>query len=306
MNKHVPVVFTFDRRVLRPSAVALQSLMDAASPSTTYDIHVLHPDIADKYIAALQKMGASSRHSITFHQLSPRRFSGLPTNKGSWTEIVYYRFVIPEILPQYDRVIYSDMDVFFTGDLSSLMEIDMHDCPIGAVIGEINGPDMQCHNYFPENTKKHVHMSGFLLMDLKKMREDVLTQHLLETAARFADRLRMFDLDTLNLACPKMFSLPFTYCVLESIYAADDISQAGEFPWLNKVYSREELEAAKASPIIIHYAGALGKPWRRADVPPYYQAYLDRVPAVLCRRTLRDLRKYWVSKIFGSSKKANR
>lgn len=304
MNPPVPVVFTFDRRVVRPAAVALQSLIDAALPTTRYDIHVLHPGFEQQLIRSFTEMVGATGHSITFHSVDKRRFAGLPTNKGSWTEIVYYRFIIPQILPQYERAIYSDMDVFFTGDLHSLMQIDMQGCPIGAVIGEINTPEMQCHTYFPENTNSHIYMSGFLLMNLKQMREEGLTQKLLQTSERFAKRLRMFDLDALNLACSRFLPLPFSYCVLESIYAAQDISKAGEFPWLNKVYPRTELEAAKSNPIIIHYAGELGKPWRRPDVPAYYQAYLDRVPAALQLRTLRDIRKYWVSKIFGSSKKA--
>ena len=54
---------------------------------------------------------------------------------------------------------------------------------------------------------------------------------------------------------------------------------------------------AKAHTKIIHYAGPLGKPWRRANQPSYYKQALKRVPAALNIKTLRDIRKYWTSRI---------
>lgn len=299
MLNDVPVVFTFDKKIVRAAAVALQSMMDSAAPTTRYCMHVLHPGLSAAQQEAFARLCANTRHTLKFHRIDNLRFAGLPTNRGSWSEVVYYRFIIPEILSEYSRVIYSDVDVFFQGDLASLMEEDMDGCAIGAVVGEANHPAMQCHTYFPENTKAHIFMSGFLLMDLERMRFEGLTEKLLATAHRFGDRLRMFDLDALNLTCERILPLPFTYCVLESIYASDDMTRSAEFAWLQDCYPREDLEAARDNPVIIHYAGKLGKPWRRPDVPPYYKAYLEKVPPALNTPSFRDIRKYWVSRIFG-------
>lgn len=293
MNKSVPVVFAFDDRVLRPSAVAVTSLMRAALPDTRYEIHILHPGFTSKVIRAFSELVDPSRHGIEFHRIDPRRFRGLPSGRGSWTEIVYYRFLIPEILEDRRRAVYSDIDVYFTGDLSSLMTVDMGNCPVGAVIGEVNGPDMQCHAYHPENTAEHVFMSGFMLMDLERMRHEEFTERVLSAARRHAGKLRMFDLEALNLACDRIMPLPFEYCVLESIYASASIEKASEYPWLVKAHGRDRLQRARTTPVIVHYAGGLGKPWRRPDPPDYYREALEQIPAALARRTFRDIRKYW-------------
>lgn len=173
----------------------------------------------------------------------------------------------------------------------------MEECPLGAVIGEVNGPDMRCHTHFAENESSHVFMSGFLLMDLKRMREERTAQGILAAARRYGDRLRMFDLEAMNLACDRILPLPFDYCVLESIHAASEIEEAPEYPWLAKAHGREHLLRAKAHPIVIHYAGALGKPWRRPNPPEYYRAMLDSVPPDLDRRTMRDVRKLWTARV---------
>jgi UDP-glucose:(galactosyl)LPS alpha-1,2-glucosyltransferase len=297
MSRSVPVVFAFDDRVVRPAAVALMSLMESALPDTRYEIHILHPGFDVQVMEAYAGLVAATRHSIDFHRVDPSRFAGLPAGRGSWTDIVYYRFAIPEVLGNRDRAIYSDMDVFFMGDLSSLMDLDMRQCPLGAVIGEVNGPSMQCHTYFPENTASHVFMSGFLLMDLDRMRKEGVARGVLEAARAYRTRLRMFDLEAMNLACERILPLPFEYCVLETIHEARRVEDAPEYPWLAMAHGRERLEQAKADPIVVHYAGRLGKPWRRPDPPGYYQAMLDRVPGPLNRRTMRDLRKYWAGKL---------
>ena len=293
----VPIVFAFDRRVLRPAAVAIRSLIEAAQKDTTYQIHILHPGFSTKINAAFADIAKETRHTVVFHKIDNSRFKGLPSGRGSWTEVVYYRFLIPELLTDCDRAIYSDIDVYFKGDLSSLMDLDMKGAPIGAVIGEVNGPAMKCHNYFPENNSEYVYMSGFLLMDLSKMRKEALTERLLNTAKSYGKRLKMFDLDALNLTCNHIHSLPFEYCVLETVYEAQSVRGAPEFSWLSDHYSIDNLEGAKINTKIIHYAGPLGKPWRRANQPSYYKQALRRVPAALNRKTLRDIRKYWTSRL---------
>ena len=43
----IPVVFTFDKRIILGAAVAIKSLIDNAKPETEYDIFVYHPDFLE-------------------------------------------------------------------------------------------------------------------------------------------------------------------------------------------------------------------------------------------------------------------
>lgn len=290
-----PIVFTFDKRILWGAAVAIKSLIDSANDDTVYDIYVLHPDLSDDAIRDFESMIAPTAHQIRFERIDPARFSGFPKNRGSWTEIVYYRMLIPDMLPQYDQVIYSDVDVFFCEDMTKICQMDLSDVHWAGVRAERNWPQATGHQYYEENPKQYIFWSGFMVMNLKKMREENKLQDFFATIHTYRDRLRLFDLEVLNLACD-IKPVPFRYVTLETVYALDRLSDCKEYPFLRHVYSDEELEEAKKRPAIIHYAGPLGKPWRRKRPPAYYKEYMDSVPKGIQKLTFRDLRKRFFSK----------
>ncbi len=279
----VPVVFTFNKQVVLAAAVAIKSLLDSADGSD-YDIHILHPDLS----AANQKAFLELDPGITFHHVDKSRFKGFATT-GSWSEIVYYRLLIPEILPQYDKVVYSDKDVFFKKDLGEVFDADLTGFEWAGVRAEVNGPDAVGHQYFPENKKDYIFWSGFMVINCAKWRQDNVVGRCLENARVFKNRLRFFDLDLVNITCDNIKPVPFDYCVLESILELG--KDARDYEFLKKVYTDEELAC---EPAIIHYAGALGKPWRRKNPPEYYKQCTCNIPKKLRRYTFRDLRKMWL------------
>jgi len=295
----IPVVFTFDKRIVLGAAVAIKSLIDTAKPETSYDIYVYHPDIDDKTIKEFEKMLEGTSHLITFEFISKNKFENAPINKGgSWTEIVYYRLLIPELLPQYDKVIYADTDVLFKGDLTEAYNIDLTDYECAAVAMEPNNDKMICHKYFPENKNELTFISSFIIFNNKKMREENFVNRVFETIKTFNTRLKFFDLDTLNITCNKIKELPFRYGTFQSIYYHDDYSKSYEYSFIKHVYSDEEIEKEKANTVMLHYAGKPGKPWRLKHVPADYKEYMDnKIPKSLRRFTFRDFRKRLFSKV---------
>ena len=269
----IPVVFCFDSRIILGASVAIKSLIDCAKDSTTYDIRIFHSDIKLEDQKNLSLLTKNTRHSIAFHYIDPHIFNGAPRNKGSWTEIVYYRLLTPEILKEYDKAIYSDVDVLFKGDLSEVYNMNLDGYEIGAVPSctvksiKVNQPE----RHFPENKNEKNYMSGFIIFNCKLMREEKTVNKFFETIKIFNKRLVFFDLDTLNLTCAKIKDVPLTYCVFETMHEYTNIKQIGEYKVLSSLYSDKELYSAAQKPIIIHYAGEMGKPWQRKWVPNYYQ-----------------------------------
>mgnify|MGYP002511525354 CR=1 FL=1 len=49
----------------------------------------------------------------------------------------YYRFFIPNMFPQYDKVLYLDCDIAVLGDIAELYNTDISDCLLGAVSEEV-------------------------------------------------------------------------------------------------------------------------------------------------------------------------
>ncbi|MCV2879207.1 glycosyltransferase family 8 protein [Sedimentimonas flavescens] len=292
----VDVMFCFDDRILTGAGVSILSMLDHADEDTRYRIHVMHPGLSKNIQSALLELVEGSRHKMNFYHIPASRFRDVPKNSGSWTEIVYYRLLASEILSGLSRVIYSDVDVFIKKDLASVFEIDLSDCEWGGVAAERNCPDAIMHKYFPENSKEFIYFSGFMVMNLDLMRGNDAVNRYFSGIEEFGRRLKFFDLDLLNICTTQVARVPFSYCVLETIYEANDVTSARDYGFLQSVYSVAELEAARDKPAIIHYAGKRGKPWQRRDVPTDFFSVERRLPKRLQRKTFRDFRKRWLSR----------
>lgn len=293
----VPIVFCFDKRIILGASVAIKSLIDCAKNDTVYDIRIFHSDLDLKNQKSLNLLIEGSKHNLGFHYINPKLFSNAPKSKGSWTEIVYYRFLIPFVLQEYDKVIYSDVDVLFKDDLSELYNTDIQKFELGAVRAEKNSPAIIGHKYFEENKKDFIYWSGLMLLNCKHFRDEDILSKLLRNAENHYRELKFFDLDLMNITCQNIIPLDFRYCVLQGIYYNADISQNGDYKYLKNVYSDDELISAKSNPAIIHYAGKPGKPWRMKN--PYfdYKAVIAELPKELVKYTFRDLRKRLFGKV---------
>ena len=119
----IPIVFAIDKNVVVPCAVTITSLLLNAGRNTQYDIYILCeqkslPQVDRTLIQEAFK--DYSQASIHFVDVGDA-FSDVPEMKRV-TKATYYRLLIPELFPQIDRVIYSDIDIVFQRDLSSTFE----------------------------------------------------------------------------------------------------------------------------------------------------------------------------------------
>lgn len=292
----VPVIFCFDNRILTGAGVSILSMIDAANEDTNYIIHVFHPGLNANAVGGLKCLVHGTRHTIEFHKIRSERFVGAPRNRGSWTEVVYFRLLAAEVLPDCDKAIYSDVDVFFKRDLQEIFQTDLTGFEWAGVAAEENGPDTIMHRYFPENKKENIFFSGFMIMNLVQMRNHGAVDRYLDAIRKLSNRLKFFDLDILNVASDSILRVPFEYVTLEDVYEVEDVTQSVDYQYLRSVYSPKELEQARDNPAIIHFAGRRGKPWQRRRIPDYFQQTSVRLPASLRKGTFRDFRKRWLSR----------
>lgn len=291
MANVIPVVFCFDKRIVLGASVAIKSLIDCAKDTTTYDIRILHSDLNLDTQKNLSELVKNTRHNIAFNYVNPDLFKNAPHSNGSWTEVVYYRLLVPEILNEYEKAIYSDVDVLFKDDLSELYNTDISDYELAAVRAEKNIPNTICHKYFEGNKKDYIYWSGLMLLNCKKFREENIFDKLIENAKKYYKDLRCFDLDLVNITCDKIFPLDLKYCVMQSIYYNDDYKQRSSYQYLKCAYSDNEIKTSKQNAVIVHYGGEPGKPWRLRNTYHDYQMYIDELPHKLRTYTCRDIRK---------------
>ena len=179
MNKNInviPIFFAVDDAYIPFLAVTLQSLIINASKKNTYDIKILYTNINDKNKEKILKF-ENQNTKIEFVDLSYylEDLQSKFYTRDYYTNTTYYRLFIPNLYPQYDKVLYLDCDIVVLGDISKLYNTDLENNLIGAASCEV----MRLFKNFSEYAEKVIGMksyknyinAGILLMNLDEMRK---------------------------------------------------------------------------------------------------------------------------------------
>lgn len=172
--------------------------------------------------------------------------------------ITYYRLLIADLLPEeIDKCIYLDIDLCVCKDLSELFNINLKDNYLAGVIaaGYYFSEKKQCKRLNLPSMKYYIN-AGMLLMNLKQIRKDNMTQVFIYlTNKNYSSQ----DQDILNVACyGKIQTLPPKYNAMIQRLEENN-------PLLKKIYKEQDIVEAKIKPHIIHYAGNK-KPWNSLDL----------------------------------------
>ncbi len=266
MMKHIPIFFTFDNNYVVPAAVAFWSLLSRAKYDVFYEMHVLHHDISDENVKLLQSVvGRFKNATLVCHNTGG--FLDAEFNSGSFssghagsrfTADTILRCFAARFFPQYDKIIYSDVDVVFMDDISEIYDIDLR----RKYIAGVRDPFMkyvksELSHLKPEHYEM-LHNSyiagGIWVMNLKKIRADNLESRMLEIVHDDTIIKRFNDQDIINIASENHVAfLPLNYIsypyLLDLLRNQDFVSHC----------SRDEMFDSIINPKILHYAAQ--KPW---------------------------------------------
>ena len=252
--KTVPILFTFDESLLMPAGVCITSLLMNAAPDTFYDIFVLHSDKYDLSGSRLTQLPEKYGNCrITFRKVS-NEFVGAYEIRGI-PETAYYRLISPELIPEYDKILYSDVDVIFREDLSRFYDIDLGGNYFGAVDNcSAIRPDF--HPYIAGlglDWRDGYFYSGNLIINLELIRKDGLCDRFRELGR---NNYKQQDMDIMNIACKgRILPLEPAFCLSALIYRFIVLRRKE----MQNLYPDEQLQYALDRGIV-HYNGA--KPWK--------------------------------------------
>lgn len=207
----VPIAFAFDNNLVFPACICLSSLMMHAKEDTFYEIFILHSEREQLNREELDKLPTFySNCSVTYRSVGDV-FDNAFEIRGITTP-AYYRLLIPELIPEYDKVIYSDVDVIFRMDLSELYSLNLGENYLAATkdLGlNLSQDGIAYIQSMPELHIGEYLQSGFIVINNKKILQDGLVQQLKSIAKR---KLKYQDQDTLNIVCyGKILYLPLEY-----------------------------------------------------------------------------------------------
>lgn len=180
-------------------AVVLTSVL-VNNPGSNFIFHVLHRNITpenERKVKELEAMYPNCR--VEFHKIDASRFEKfhVPAELEHVTQETYYRYILPEVLVDEDRTIYSDVDVLCVGDLKPLWELDLKGNILAAVSEGSDGEFKKQRLELPGEAPYF--NAGLQVIDLKAMREGGYTGRLMENTVKYAKILAWPDQDVINL-----------------------------------------------------------------------------------------------------------
>ena len=268
------------------AAVTIQSIIDHATPSSKYDICLLVQDVPDMVQKQIKYMTKGHPNvSIRFIDISKRMKKYVLYTERGYNSIIYARLMLPEILSNYDSIIYMDSDVVLNKDIADLYRVDLGNNYLGGVrdtgmlgwyytIGHPERDYMQkvLRLRHPE---KYVN-SGVLIFNNKIFHLDYPTDFIFNYIS--SRQWHWMDQDIfMTLFEDRIKILPQGWNVIDT--RRDDLAVAKATGNVELVKSMIE---AKADPYIIHYIGCgfldiLNSPdyayiyWEHAKKSPFYE-----------------------------------
>lgn len=251
----IPIVFAFDNNLILPACVCLSSLMMNAKEDTYYDIYILHAGNVDLKKDDLNKTPQHYKNCKISYITVGSEFDDAFEIRHV-TKATYYRLLIPNLIPNYEKVIYADVDIIFRMDLSEVYNQDYSDYYVAATLDMGLSQDQKHLDSIGVERWKYL-QAGFAVLNLKKMREDNMVSVFKELAK---NNYKYQDQDILNISCKgKIKYLPPCYnvndCALIYIYWHPEV--------LPSMFSEKDYEYARKCGTI-HYSGY--KPWKRYSI----------------------------------------
>ncbi len=173
------------------------------TPARDFKVHILHRDITvenQEKIKELENLFANCR--IVFHKVEMSMFNGfvVPKELEHVTIEMYFRYLLPDILKDESRTLYSDVDVLAVGSIEELWESSLEGKCLGAMLEHKENTEafQKYKMRLGMQADTPYHYSGFLLMDLERIREKNLVPKLFENTRKYAGLLAWPDQDVIN------------------------------------------------------------------------------------------------------------
>lgn len=277
MDKRViPVVFAADDGYVKQLATTICSILMNSEKDVKYDFNIMTTSISQKNQKIISSM---DRHGVEadFHfidmkehiaKFDLRKFMSVRDDYNYITTETYFRFFIPDVFPQYEKVLYLDADIVVLQNLVELFDTDIENHCMGVVQDTVlevfvedegpktmTEPHVTFKEYFKNKLKKkntRYFNAGILLMNLEFIRQ----HNLVEKLWRFAQ-----EESPLEYQDQDIFNAVMEDCVKYVDYKWNVVKDLDKYARkITDADKREYLLQTYDTPGIFHYVGS-NKPW---------------------------------------------
>lgn len=262
-NEPVNICMITDGAYILPISVAIESII-SSKKSGSYRIFIITSNLSDEDEKKFLSFSREDVEIIIRREDAEKRFAGMHVFDSDAICVAsisaLLKFLIPELFPDEEKMLYLDGDLVVKTDLHELYETDISDYYAAAIVDS-------CAMYWRHKYHalvKDYFNSGIMLLNLKRLRKDSMSRELIE-AKRLLSDTSLMDQNVFNLVFDRKIKLlPIKYNFMP--LSLDRADKKWDITDVNKLYgtSYESKTQLYLDAQIIHYSSK-DKPWKYPD-----------------------------------------
>ena len=247
------LLLTLDENYINQMKVLMTSIY-ISNPGEIFNIYLIHSGISNEKLDALENDLEKFYYKFFPIKAEDGLFSSARVT-DRYPKEMYYRLLAGELLPKnLDKIIYIDPDILVINSLKDLWEMDIRDY-LFAAASHTGKTDMANNvNKIRLGTDTDYYNSGFLLINLKKAREEIVPEEIFAYADDSYKNLLLPDQDILNALYGERI-----YPLDDAIYNYDARNYSS---YLLRSKGEEDLVWVMENTVVLHFCGR-DKPWKK-------------------------------------------
>lgn len=250
-NTNMDIFFASNDNYVQHLSVSIASILINSLPNEKFNFYILDGNISNKNKDTLLSLKNLKDFNMEFIKIDEEMFKMCPITPECYhiSNQCYYRYIIPLVKPELKKVLYLDCDIVVKDSLKDLWNVDLKDNYVAAIedLSLITNEDAN------RLGTKHYFNSGVLLINNELWKRDNIINTLFKNTKEIHDKIRWVDQCVLNYTFKdKVLFVSPKYNLQHSAYKDTKYN----------LYTKNEIEYAKAFPVIIHYTGC-NKPWHK-------------------------------------------
>ena len=267
----INIAFSTNDNYVQHLSACIASILCNAALSDSFNFYILNRGLTEKNKQILFKLKKIKNFNMTFVEIDTEKFNICPLTTKHITIDTYYRYLIPSLFKDLDKVLYLDCDIIVKSSLKDMFNTDISDF-YAAVVEDV-APAVDSYKVKTKLDVSRYFNAGVMLMNIKKMNEDNIVDRLFENTKKLADENKITWVDQ----CVLNYTLKGNVKFIHRKYNL-------QFAFLNdkdyvlKTIPLAEYNEAIKDPVVIHYTTGI-KPWNcnyHYKTGKEYFKYLDK------------------------------
>lgn len=191
----IKICLSSDNNYAQHLAVTIASILKNRASDDEFYFLILDGDISEENKEKISSLKEIHNCEIEFQQVDNNLFKNCPLQDWTHLSIVtYYRLVLPNLKPDWDRILYLDCDIIVRSSLKELYNLDIGDNYFGVV------PDLSSHKHAKRLDLETYYNAGIMVINADKWRKDNITEMLFKWIDENNEKIVLHDQDILNAA----------------------------------------------------------------------------------------------------------